>query len=138
MRSKRQQSASRHTHALNEAVERQQTDASRARRDSERRRLARIQNLNFLRAKLRHCDVVEGFWEREGLFFFEHLAYVSIRQHTNDSIRLHTSAYVSIRQHTSACISIRQHTAAYVSIRHSSIRQHTSACVIPFFFSTCE
>jgi hypothetical protein len=38
-------------------------------------------------------------------------AYVSIRQ---DSIRQHTSAYVSIRQHTSAYVSIRQHTSAYV------------------------
>jgi hypothetical protein len=41
-----------------------------------------------------------------------------------DSIRQHTSAYVSIRQHTSAYVSIRQHTSAYVSIR-----QHTSAYV---------
>jgi hypothetical protein len=60
-----------------------------------------------------------------------------------DSIRQHTSAYVSIRQHESACVSMRQHTSAYVSMRqhasayvmrphtsaYVSIRQHTSAYV---------
>jgi hypothetical protein len=66
-------------------------------------------------------------------------AYVSIRQHSYcTKLRTfcteHTSAYVSIRQHTSAYASIRQHTSAYASIRqhtpaYVSIRQHTSAYV---------
>ncbi len=67
----------------------------------------------------------------------------AVERSTRNSIRQHTSAYVSIRQayvsicqmricsraqhsqqHTSAYVSIRQHTSAYVSIR-----QHTSAYV---------
>jgi hypothetical protein len=59
----------------------------------------------------------------------------TLRQHTSAyvSIRQHTSAYVSIRQHTSACVCIRQHASACVNASASSayvsICQHTSACV---------
>ena len=42
-------------------------------------------------------------------------AYVSIRQHTSERIRQHTSE--CIRQHTSAYASMRQHTPVHVSIR---------------------
>ena len=62
-------------------------------------------------------------------------AYVSIRQHTSNilrlahiSIRQLTSDYVSIRQHSSAYVSIRQHTPAYVSIREHTCA-YVSACL---------
>jgi hypothetical protein len=50
----------------------------------------------------------------------------SLRQ----SIRQHTSAYVSIHEHESAYVSIREHESAYMSIReptcaYVSIREYT-------------
>jgi hypothetical protein len=57
---------------------------------------------------------------RAGRCAYVSIAYVSIRWRVRirlQSIRQHTSAYVSIRQHTSAHVSTRQHTSAYASIR---------------------